>query len=355
MIAAVLAMLASRQVAAVTLAVRHGLATGRPVAGSSRWCADPPSVSHRRTVVLEVARPPVRSVIHCPGAVASERWSSVTRIRQPSSGGCPAIEMSPPSETSTPHSALALAAAAAWSAASALAVALVLLTVSVVLGILDSLRFSAGRWPRFAIDSLHRDTSLLVIALLVVHVVTSVLDGFAPIKLTDAIIPFAGARFAQQTTIRLEAGAGLFWWEILAPGREASGETFRYENVDLKLDLSVTGKLVAAERLRLEPAKREMSSVARMGAYSTWATFYICREGIDGSVWNALESELRALVESFGDTETLWGVSTLAAHGLAIRCLMRNARVLVPRLHEIWSAAKNRLYGRPAVPPRKVN
>jgi methionine sulfoxide reductase heme-binding subunit len=72
------------------------------------------------------------------------------------------------------------------------AVALILLTFSVVLGILDSLRFSAGaRWPRFAIDSLHRDTSLLVIALLVLHVVTSVLDGFAPIKLTDAIIPFA--------------------------------------------------------------------------------------------------------------------------------------------------------------------
>jgi sulfoxide reductase heme-binding subunit YedZ len=72
------------------------------------------------------------------------------------------------------------------------AVALVLLTLSVVLGILGSLRFSAGpRWPRFAIDSLHRDTSLLVIVLLVLHVVTSVLDGFAPIKLTDAIIPFA--------------------------------------------------------------------------------------------------------------------------------------------------------------------
>jgi sulfoxide reductase heme-binding subunit YedZ len=72
------------------------------------------------------------------------------------------------------------------------AVALVLLTISVVLGILGSLRFSAGpRWPRFAIDSLHRDTSLLVIVLLVLHVVTSVLDGFAPIKLTDAIIPFA--------------------------------------------------------------------------------------------------------------------------------------------------------------------
>ncbi len=73
------------------------------------------------------------------------------------------------------------------------AVALVLLSASVVLGILGSLRFAAApRWPRFAIDTLHRDVSLLVLALLAIHIVTSVLDSFAPIKLTDAVIPFAG-------------------------------------------------------------------------------------------------------------------------------------------------------------------
>jgi Ferric reductase like transmembrane component len=73
-------------------------------------------------------------------------------------------------------------------------VALVLLTVSVVLGILGAVRFSAGpRWPRFAIDTLHRDTSLLVIALIVIHVITSVLDGFAPISLVDGVIPFHSA------------------------------------------------------------------------------------------------------------------------------------------------------------------
>jgi sulfoxide reductase heme-binding subunit YedZ len=88
--------------------------------------------------------------------------------------------------------ASALGPSAYWYLSRATgAVALVLLTVSVVLGILDSVRFSAGpRWPRFAIDSLHRDTSLLVIVLLVLHVITSVLDGFAPIKLTDGIVPF---------------------------------------------------------------------------------------------------------------------------------------------------------------------
>jgi hypothetical protein len=70
------------------------------------------------------------------------------------------------------------------------AVALVLLTASVVLGILGSVRFVAARWPRFAIDAVHRDVSLLVLVVLVIHIVTSVLDGFAPITLLDGVIPF---------------------------------------------------------------------------------------------------------------------------------------------------------------------
>ena len=70
------------------------------------------------------------------------------------------------------------------------AVSLVLLTLSVVIGIAGSLRVSAQRWPRFAVDAVHRDVSLLAIALLVVHVITSVLDTFAPISITAAVIPF---------------------------------------------------------------------------------------------------------------------------------------------------------------------
>lgn len=88
--------------------------------------------------------------------------------------------------------AAALGPSAYWYLTRATgAVALVLLTVSVVLGILGSLRFSvAPRWPRFAIDTLHRDTSLLAIAFVVLHVITTVLDGFAPISLLDGVIPF---------------------------------------------------------------------------------------------------------------------------------------------------------------------
>ncbi len=73
------------------------------------------------------------------------------------------------------------------------AVALVLLTLAVALGVTDVRRWSSPRWPRFLVDSLHRNVSLLAMAFLGLHVLTSVLDSFAPISLLDAFVPFAGS------------------------------------------------------------------------------------------------------------------------------------------------------------------
>jgi DMSO/TMAO reductase YedYZ heme-binding membrane subunit len=71
-------------------------------------------------------------------------------------------------------------------------VTLVLLTASVVIGILQVLRWTPRGSPRFVVVTLHRTISLLVVALLTVHVVTAVLDSFAPIRLLDAVLPFTG-------------------------------------------------------------------------------------------------------------------------------------------------------------------
>jgi DMSO/TMAO reductase YedYZ heme-binding membrane subunit len=70
-------------------------------------------------------------------------------------------------------------------------VALLLLTASVALGVLTSLRVRAPRWPRFAIGGLHRNLTLLAIVFVALHVVTTVADGYAPIGLKDALVPFA--------------------------------------------------------------------------------------------------------------------------------------------------------------------
>src|SRR3954449_6779860 len=72
-------------------------------------------------------------------------------------------------------------------------VALVLLTVTLVLGIVDVTRVSSERVPRFVVDAVHRTASLFVVLLVAIHVLTAVLDSFAPIRLADAIVPFGGA------------------------------------------------------------------------------------------------------------------------------------------------------------------
>ncbi len=70
------------------------------------------------------------------------------------------------------------------------AVALVLLTASVVLGVADSERWHSRGWPRFVVDSVHRSLSMFVLVVIAAHVVVTVLDGFAPISVLDAVIPF---------------------------------------------------------------------------------------------------------------------------------------------------------------------
>lgn len=72
-------------------------------------------------------------------------------------------------------------------------VALVLLTLSLVAGIADVQRLRTAQLPRFVVDALHRTLSLLAIAFVAIHVVTSLLDSFAPIALADVFIPFVSA------------------------------------------------------------------------------------------------------------------------------------------------------------------
>jgi methionine sulfoxide reductase heme-binding subunit len=71
------------------------------------------------------------------------------------------------------------------------AVALILLTSSVALGVANVRRTHTEYVPRFVFDAVHRSASLLAVTFVVVHVPTSLLDGYAPIRVVDVVVPFA--------------------------------------------------------------------------------------------------------------------------------------------------------------------
>ncbi len=173
--------------------------------------------------------------------------------------------------------------------------------------------------------------------------------------LPDPIIPFARSAYHQETTIQLAENAGLFWWETITPGREARGELFEYARLNLSVCISVADRPIALEKVRLEPSLRPLNSAVRLGQYRYFSTFYICKTGLEAAHWLMLENELSTLAAELSRPGSIfWSVSTLVAHGLIVRCLSRTGRPIPAGLIAFWQAAKQSLYGRAALPPRKV-
>jgi methionine sulfoxide reductase heme-binding subunit len=91
-----------------------------------------------------------------------------------------------------------------WYATRATGVmALLLLSGSVVLGVAGVGRIDTPRWPRLLTAGLHRNVSLLAVAFVAVHVLTTVLDGYAPIGWISAVVPFT----SPYRTVWLSLGA----------------------------------------------------------------------------------------------------------------------------------------------------
>lgn len=68
-------------------------------------------------------------------------------------------------------------------------IALILLTATVVLGVAGAGRYAPTTVGRFEVNALHRNLSVLCLALLVVHIGTTVADSYVPIGWTAAFVP----------------------------------------------------------------------------------------------------------------------------------------------------------------------
>ncbi len=178
--------------------------------------------------------------------------------------------------------------------------------------------------------------------------------------LPDALIPYRGCRFTQSATVNLAPGAALFWWELLAPGREASGEVFAFEQLHLEIAIRAGGVPIALERMHLDPQLRPLASPARLGSCRYLGALYVCRAGEPAATWQRLEEQLASQIEpparpcTESPDRVIWGISSLVRDGLVVRGMAPSGAALTQGLREFWRAARLLLTGEPAVLPRKV-
>lgn len=162
--------------------------------------------------------------------------------------------------------------------------------------------------------------------------------------LPQETIVFSAAQAELRTCIDLEGDARLFYWDVVALGRPASGERFDLGHFQAQLDIRRDGQLLWHERQRIVGGDGLLDSPIGLDGKPVFATLLVT-----GEVEPDLLERCRSLShEVRGDLTQLPGL-------LVARCLASEALLARGWLIELWRMLRPALLGREAVPPRIWN
>jgi urease accessory protein len=142
---------------------------------------------------------------------------------------------------------------------------------------------------------------------------------------TAPLIPQAGSRFRQTTRIDVESGGSLLFFEVVYPGRVASGESLAFEWLRWSTDIFVGGNLVARENYTQTPAS--LAALQRQFAHPYYASCFVIGENIDEACWCAI-------AEMHNDS-TWVGCSAVSSDGWVIKVLAGDSPSLRAAVHKI--------------------
>ncbi|WP_047536895.1 urease accessory protein UreD [Pseudomonas sp. 11/12A] len=162
--------------------------------------------------------------------------------------------------------------------------------------------------------------------------------------LPQETIVFSAAQAELSTAIDLEGDARLFYWDVVALGRPASGERFDLGHFQAQLDIRRDGQLLWHERQRIVGADGLLDSPIGLDGQPVFATLLVTGE-IDSDLLERCRSLPHAVR---GDLTQLPGL-------LVARCLASEALLARGWLIDVWRMLRPVLLGREAVPPRIWN
>lgn len=157
----------------------------------------------------------------------------------------------------------------------------------------------------------------------------------------EPIIPQAGSRYRQHTEARLGAGARLVLCESVAPGREAMGERFAYDRLELGTRIrDDTGDLLV-DVLEIEPGGWAPSRRGLVGRRPFAGTIHaVAPDGDADALAVHLDAALAADERAFAAAGVLPG-----GVGAFARVLARDAPTLRRAMRAGWAAARQILLG----------
>ena len=159
--------------------------------------------------------------------------------------------------------------------------------------------------------------------------------------LPQETIVFSAAQAELTTRIELEGDARLFYWDMVALGRLASGERFEHGHFQSRLDIRRDGQLLWHERQRIAGGDGLLDSPIGLDGNPVFATLLVT-----GEISAELLERCRSLANPVrGDLTQLPGL-------LVARCLAGEALQARSWLIDLWRLLRPALLGREALAPR---
>lgn len=148
----------------------------------------------------------------------------------------------------------------------------------------------------------------------------------------DMLIAHRGARYSQASQIEVHAGGELFFTEMLAPGRTASGEVFAYDQLEFTTDLIVGRQVAVRERYRLRANSEGLRSMRRRFPRAYYASSLIVSPSKN---WEFLQTGVEemngaaVLAGASQPAENVYAIKVVAADSMSLRGAMSRVRRLV--------------------------
>ena len=162
--------------------------------------------------------------------------------------------------------------------------------------------------------------------------------------LPQETIVFSAAQAELKTSIELQGDARLFYWDVVALGRPASGERFEQGHFQAQLEIRRDGQLLWHERQRIVGADGLLDSPIGLDGQPVFATLLVTGE-IDSELLQACRSLPNPVR---GDLTQLPGL-------LVARCLASETLLARGWLIDLWTLLRPALLGREALAPRIWN
>jgi urease accessory protein len=139
----------------------------------------------------------------------------------------------------------------------------------------------------------------------------------------EMFIPQGGARYRQQTTVRVEEGGEVLLIEMIAPGRTAAGEVFAFAELDWETNIFLGETKIARERYTLTPETPALAAMRARFAEAYYASCFVVSPHLraDAECWRRIHDLHRddAWVGCSALVRGGWAIRVLAAGSIALR------------------------------------